>query len=70
MPQQPIVRFEQDEQGDWVAILACGHRQHMRHDPPFVTRPWALTPEGRAARIGCNLECRECPSAEPNLPRG
>jgi hypothetical protein len=70
MPEQPIVRFEQDEAGDWIAILACGHRQHVRHDPPFVTRPWVLTPEGRATRIGSNLECRDCASSQSGFPRG
>lgn len=32
-PQQPIVGFHQDEEGDWVASLACGHNQHVRHNP-------------------------------------
>ncbi len=36
---QPIVGFEQDELGDWRAILACGHRQHVRDNPPLVSRP-------------------------------
>ena len=26
----------------------CGHRQHVRHNPPFVTRPWTVTAAGRA----------------------
>ena len=29
---QPIASFHQDELGDWVARLACGHHQHVRHD--------------------------------------
>ncbi|MDE2150449.1 MAG: DUF3565 domain-containing protein [Gammaproteobacteria bacterium] len=28
--RQPIVDFDRDEAGDWRAILACGHRQHLR----------------------------------------
>lgn len=63
MREQPIVRFQQDEHGDWVAVLACGHRQHMRHDPPFASRPWVLTPEGRASRLGFDLKCTECGAA-------
>jgi hypothetical protein len=26
-----IVGFHQDTEGDWVAELDCGHRQHVRH---------------------------------------
>jgi hypothetical protein len=37
--QQPIVGFHQDDVGDWVADLACGHTQHIRHQPPWVNRP-------------------------------
>ena len=58
--QQPIVGFEQDELGDWRAILACGHRQHVRHNPPFAERPWVLSPEGRARFIGYPLNCLHC----------
>lgn len=29
-----IVGFDRDEEGDWVALLECGHRQHVRHRPP------------------------------------
>jgi hypothetical protein len=35
MAEQPIIAFHQDEQGDWVADLACGHGQHVRHRPPW-----------------------------------
>ncbi len=45
---------------DWVAELRCGHGQHVRHKPPFWSRPWVLTPEGRASRIGLPLECVLC----------
>jgi hypothetical protein len=34
-------------EGHWVAELECGHRQHMRHRPPFERREWVTTPEGR-----------------------
>jgi len=35
--------FHQDEDSDWVAALECGHSQHVRHDPPWMERPWVLT---------------------------
>ncbi len=55
-----IVGFHQDDHGDWVAELACGHRQHVRHAPPWSTRPWVLTAEGRQEKAGAALECPEC----------
>lgn len=58
--QQPITAFHQDEQQHWVADLACGHTQHVRHDPPWMVREWVTTPEGRASRIGTQLDCRKC----------
>lgn len=57
---QPIIGFDQDEVGDWRAILACGHRQHVRHNPPLVERPWVLTEAGRARFIGHRLWCKRC----------
>lgn len=58
--QRAIVGFECDEVGDWVALLECGHRQHVRHRPPWQERPWVLTAEGRSERLGTALECSEC----------
>jgi hypothetical protein len=58
--QQTITDFVQDEEGYWVALLACGHRQHVRHRPPFVERPWVMTAEGRRGRIGAGLDCALC----------
>ena len=58
--EQKIVGFEVDDAGDWVALLACGHRQHVRHKPPFQERPWTLTALGRASRVGTPLNCRLC----------
>jgi hypothetical protein len=42
-----IVAFHQDEVGDGVAALACGHGRHMRHKPPcasrkFISMTWVL----------------------------
>ncbi|HEV7914617.1 MAG TPA: DUF3565 domain-containing protein [Albitalea sp.] len=60
-----IVGFHQDELHDWVAQLECGHHQHVRHDPPWTSRPWVLTPEGRAGVIGRMLPCRKCDTGAP-----
>ncbi|MEC4888564.1 MAG: DUF3565 domain-containing protein [Nitrospira sp.] len=62
---QPIIGYHQDEYGDWVADLACGHGQHVRHQPPFFSRPWVLTPEGRAQHLGETLACKKCDEGEP-----
>jgi hypothetical protein len=55
-----IIAFHQDEEDHWVADLACGHTQHVRHDPPWSERPWVLTPEGRKERLGVELNCVKC----------
>jgi hypothetical protein len=57
---QTIIGFHQDEHGDWVADLACGHGQHVRHQPPFMSRPWVLSELGRTHHLGQTLDCREC----------
>jgi tellurite methyltransferase len=59
-PNRKIVALHQDDAGDWVADLECGHTQHVRHDPPWQSRPWVTTPEGRASRIGTELDCAKC----------
>jgi hypothetical protein len=61
--KQPITGFHLDGENHWVADLACGHRQHMRHDPPWMERPWILTEEGRRSRLGIELECKRCDEA-------
>jgi hypothetical protein len=58
--QQPIVAFHQDEHGDWVADLACGHGQHVRHRPPWELRPWVVTEAGRRTHLGTLLRCARC----------
>jgi hypothetical protein len=60
MAARKIVGFHVDVERHWVAELECGHTQHVRHDPPWQVRPWVVTVEGRAARIGTTLECRLC----------
>ena len=49
-----------DEHGDWVAVLSCGHTQHVRHRPPWQNRPWVLDPEQRQARLGSPFGCGWC----------
>ena len=61
---RPIVAFRQDEAGTWVAELACGHSQHIRHNPPVRSAPWVLDDDERNARIGADIECRLCDQAE------
>ncbi|ENV51317.1 hypothetical protein F953_01305 [Acinetobacter junii CIP 107470 = MTCC 11364] len=58
--QQAIVGFHLDEEGHYVADLACGHGQHVRHDPPWQNRPWVLTEQGRKEKLGVMLECKKC----------
>jgi hypothetical protein len=60
MAEQKIVGFHQDEHGDWVADLACGHTQHVRHRPPWELRPWVITEEGRQSYLGAVLNCKRC----------
>lgn len=55
-----ITGFQLDEEKHWVARLACGHNQHVRHNPPLVSRPWVLSEEGRASMLGAALNCVLC----------
>ena len=74
--ERAIVGFHQDEEGDWVAELACGHQRHVRHRPPFQLRPWVADPKGRRRRLGALLDCGLCdrqrvpPPAEAPDPDG
>lgn len=58
--KRKIVAFDRDDENDWRAELECGHFQHVRHQPPLVKRPWVLTEEGRAAKLGAELDCKKC----------
>ena len=62
---KPITGFHLDDEGHWVAELACGHIQHTRHDPPWQNRPWTQTAQGRAGVIGQTLDCRKCEQGAP-----
>lgn len=67
--ERRIVGFHQDEEKHWVAQLECGHNQHVRHKPPWINRPWVVTPEGRANVLGRTLPCPKCISGAPADPR-
>jgi hypothetical protein len=58
--KQKIIAFKQDDVGDWVAELACGHARHVRHRPPWQNRAWVLNATSRADMIGQPLECGLC----------
>lgn len=66
--QRPIIGFGIDDDGDPIAILSCGHPQHVRHQPPFVNRPWVITEAGRRSKLGERLNCVRCERFE--LPDG
>lgn len=62
--ERVITGFHQDELGDHVAELSCGHNQHVRHRPPFQLRAWVLEEATRQERVGALLECPLCDRAE------
>lgn len=62
---QKITGFHKDDERHWVAELACGHDQHVRHNPPWINRPWVVTSEGRAKAIGRLLKCKKCDTGAP-----
>ena len=55
-----LLDFRQDEHGDWLAVLSCGHTQHLRHQPPWQNRAWVLDAAQRQARIGERFSCGWC----------
>jgi hypothetical protein len=58
--QRKVYGFRQDEAGEWVVELSCGHQMHVRHDPPWQLRPCVLTAGGRATWLGQEMGCRLC----------
>lgn len=62
--ERPITGFEFDGEGDPVAVLSCGHLQHVRHNPPFINRPWVTSEEGRSSMLGEALNCVRCDKFE------
>jgi len=63
--KQPIVGYHRDDEQHWVAKLACGHNQHVRHNPPWTTREWVTHQAGRNNMIGHALDCVKCPQYAP-----
>jgi hypothetical protein len=61
--RRAVIGFELDDEGHWVAKLECGHGVHVRHTPPWMMREWVTTPEGRAERLGSQMDCRQCDEA-------
>ncbi|EIK95256.1 hypothetical protein PMM47T1_17215 [Pseudomonas sp. M47T1] len=55
-----IEDFIRDEHGHWVVVLSCGHTQHLRHQPPWQSRPWVLDADKRAQQIGKSFRCGWC----------
>jgi hypothetical protein len=55
-----ITGYIQDAASEWIARLECGHRQHVRHRPPFFNRPWICSEVGRSAMVGQGLDCLLC----------
>jgi hypothetical protein len=64
---QPITGFHLDEEGHWVAELACGHQQHVRHQPPWINRPWVIVAESRDQMLGQVLNCKLCEAETANV---
>jgi hypothetical protein len=63
--QQGIVGYHRDDERHWVAELACGHNQHVRHQPPWINRPWTQTEQGRRSMLGRELNCKKCEQGAP-----
>jgi len=63
--KQAIIGYHKDHEGDWVAQLQCGHFQHVRHNPPFINRPWVITKAGQDAMLGYLLNCKKCDLNSP-----
>ena len=58
--KQSIVGYHKDEEDHWVAELACSHNQHVRNNPPLVSRPWVESESGRESMLGYKLDCKKC----------
>jgi hypothetical protein len=65
--QQRIIGFHKDDENHWVADLKCGHAQHVRHDPPWMERPWVTSEKGRQSRLGLELNCVICDETDSNV---
>ena len=68
--ERKITGYHQDVEQHWVAELECGHNQHVRHQPPWMNRPWVMRAEGRTAMLGQLLDCKKCDEGAPKDARG
>jgi hypothetical protein len=59
-PTPRLLDFRQDDQDHWVALLSCGHTQHLRHQPPWQNRPWVIDQQQRHALLGQPFPCGWC----------
>lgn len=66
MENSVLIGFRQDEDGHWIALLSCGHTQHLRHQPPWQSRPWVLDPDQRQQKVGSGFHCGWCANAADN----
>ncbi len=57
---QSVTGFSRDDENHWLIHLDCGHRLHARHDPPWQSRPFVTSTEGRAALLGTGWACPYC----------
>ena len=58
--ERAILEFEKDEDGEWRVLLDCGHKRHLRHEPPREVRPELADPLAREQAIGQTIECGRC----------
>jgi len=65
---QGITGYHKDEKNDWVAELSCGHCQHVRHNPPWVNRPWVESEHSRMSKLGQKLNCVICDGGTSETP--
>lgn len=63
--ERHIIGFHKDKENHWVAELNCGHNQHVRHNPPLVSRLWVVNAQGREEKLGATLNCLKCDLAIP-----
>ncbi|HET6655886.1 MAG TPA: DUF3565 domain-containing protein [Gammaproteobacteria bacterium] len=63
--QRHITGYHLDDDRHWVAELECGHNQHVRHQPPWINRPWTQTEAGRNKMLGAMLGCKKCDNGAP-----
>ncbi|MBT8768099.1 DUF3565 domain-containing protein [Metapseudomonas boanensis] len=64
-----LIGLRQDDDGHWVAVLSCGHTQHLRHQPPWQSRTWVLDPEQRQAQLGRLFPCGWCAQGIAPVPK-